>query len=376
MQDLTVIGGGVIGMMIAREMALDGASVELLERAEPGQEASWAGGGILSPLHPWRYPQPLLKLAARSQQLFKTTADQIHQRTGIDPEWRQCGLLITDTDEKQQAIAWGKQWQMTLQTLQHDQLMACEPALNPSVTEALYLPDIAQARNPRLLAGLRAELKMLGVNIHSQTEVTGFIHSDSKISALKTNQGNHPVNHAILCAGAWGGDLLATTGIRLPLEPVRGQMMIIKTPANTISRVILSGSRYLIPRMDGRVLVGSTLERTGFDKQTTEIARKDLYASAIEMAPCLADWPIEHHWAGLRPGSPSGIPYIGPHPELSNLHVALGHFRNGLMLAPATAELMKSQLTNQPISIDSNDYNHVNFSVGHNSHLSENQGSI
>ena len=369
MQDITVIGGGVIGMMIAREMALDGATVELLERLEPGQEASWAGGGILSPLHPWRYPEPLLKLAARSQQLFKATADQIHQRTGIDPEWRQCGLLITDTNEKKQAIEWGKQWQMTLQTLQNNQLLDCEPALNPSVTEALYLPDIAQVRNPRLLAGLRAELELLGVEIKTQTEVKNFIHDESKISALTTKRGNHPVNHAVLCAGAWGGELLATTGITLPLEPVRGQMMIIKTPPDTIKRVILSGARYLIPRADGRVLVGSTLERTGFEKQTTEIAREDLHASAIEMAPCLADWPIEHHWAGLRPGSPSGIPYIGPHPTLSNLHSALGHFRNGLMLAPATAELMKSQLTNQPTSINSNDYNHLHFSVGYNPQL-------
>ena len=366
MHDLTIIGGGVIGMMIAREMALDGASVELLERAEPGQEASWAGGGILSPLHPWRYPEPLLKLAARSQQLFKATAEQIHQRTGIDPEWRQCGLLITDTNEKQQAIEWGEQWQTSLRSLHGNQLRDCEPALTPSITDALYLPDIAQVRNPRLLAGLRAELKLLKVTIHSQTEVNRFISHGSTVTELETSNGKHPVNNVVLCAGAWGGELLATTGVNLPLEPVRGQMMVIKTLANTINRIVLSGSRYLIPRSDGRVLVGSTIERTGFEKQTTAVAREDLYASAIQMAPCLAEWPIEHHWAGLRPGSPSGIPYIGVHPTLNNLHAALGHFRNGLMLAPATAELMKSLLTRQTASVNINDYNHLNFSRGHN----------
>jgi len=364
MTDFTIIGGGVIGMMVARELALDGASVELLESGKPGREASWAGGGILSPLHPWRYPDPLLRLAARSQQLFQTVAASLHEVSGIDPEWRQSGLLIVDGAEKNDAIAWGERWNMSLQSLDHQGLLDCEPALNPVITEGLYLPEIAQVRNPRLLAALRAHLDLLKVSIRPDTRVEKFVTTGSKITGVITGQGELPINTAILCAGAWGGELLATTGLELPLEPVRGQMMIINTPADTIRRIVLNGNRYLIPRKDGRVLVGSTLEHCGFDKQTTSSARQDLQAAALHMAPCLADWPIDHHWAGLRPGSPSGVPYIGPHPYFANLYSALGHFRNGLMLAPATAELIKNLVTNQPTGVDATDYDHRSFFVG------------
>ena len=364
MTDFTIIGGGVIGMMVARELALDGASVELLESGEPGREASWAGGGILSPLHPWRYPDPLLRLAARSQQLFKTMADSLHETTGIDPEWRKCGLLIVDGAEKSDALAWGNRWNMSLQTLNQSALLDCEPALNPTIAEGLYLPEIAQVRNPRMLAALKAHLNLLKVAIRPNTRVEKFSTSGSKITGAITNQGNITINTGIICAGAWGAKLLATTGLQLPLEPVRGQMIVINTPTNTLRRIVLNGARYLIPRKDGRVLIGSTIEHCGFDKQTTASALKDLQAAAIKMAPCLADWPIEHHWAGLRPGSPSGVPYIGPHPSFTNLYSALGHFRNGLMLAPATAELVKTLVTNSPPIVNATDYDHHSFVAG------------
>jgi len=364
MNDFSIIGGGIIGMMIARELALDGATVELFESGETGQQASWAGGGILSPLHPWRYPDPLLRLATRSQSLFQSVAEALHQATGIDPQWQQCGLLIVDGTEREQALTWGERWQMPLKPITGQDLHACEPALNPGITEGLFLPTIAQIRNPRLLTALKAHLKLLKVRVHPQTRINGFeIHGD-RVTGLQSSAGQHPINAAILCAGAWGGQLLATTGLDLPLQPVRGQMIIIKTPPGTVSRVILRGSRYLIPRRDGRVLVGSTIEYCGFDQQTTPEAREDLYAAALEMAPVLADFPVEHHWSGLRPGSPSGVPYIGPHPVLTNLHSALGHFRNGLMLAPATAELIKNLVTHSSPTLNASDYDHQSFVDG------------
>lgn len=363
MADYTIIGGGVIGMMIARELALEGADVELLESGEPGREASWAGGGILSPLHPWRYPDPLLRLAARSQQLFQAVAESLRKATGIDPEWRRSGLLIVDGAEKHDALTWGKRWDTPLQSLTNPMLLDCEPALNPAIAEGLYLPEIAQVRNPRLLDALKSHLQLLKVTVRTNTRVEKLITRGNRLISATTSRGDYPINNVVLAAGAWGAELLATTGLALPLEPVRGQMMIIKTPAETIRRIVLNGPRYLIPRKDGRVLVGSTIERCGFDKQTTRSARDELQAAAIAMAPCLANWPIEHHWAGLRPGSPSGVPYIGPHPKITNLYSALGHFRNGLMLAPATAELMKSLLTGRQCHVDADDYSHLRFAI-------------
>ncbi len=361
MSDFTIIGGGVIGMTIARELALAGASVELLERGTPGQEASWAGGGILSPLHPWRYPDALLRLANRSQQLFQTLAESLHNATGIDPQWQRCGLLIVDSAEKKQALAWGQRWQMPLQSLDGQALHECEPALNSETKEGLYLPEIAQVRNPRLLTALRTHLQQLKVNIHAGTEVKKFITHGDQVTALVINHSERSVNTPILCAGAWGAGLLATTGLNLPLQPVRGQMLIIKTPPGTLRRIILRGPRYLIPRQDGRVLVGSTIEHCGFDKQTTAEARETLLGAAVDMAPYLARCPVEHHWAGLRPGSPTGVPYIARHPRLTNLYSALGHFRNGLMLAPATAELIKNLVSGAQLAVNGEDYGHLKF---------------
>ena len=356
MTEFTVIGGGVIGMMVARELALQGTTVELLDQGQPGQEASWAGGGILSPLHPWRYPDALLALAKRSQLLFHKIASTLHTETGVDPEWHQCGLLITDNQETSRALDWGKRWQTELAPLSGEALIDCEPALNRSISEALFLPEIAQVRNPRLLQALQADLQRLDVKIYPNQAVNGFNIRQNRVSGLDTTDGPRKVSNVILCAGAWGGELLATTGLQLPLEPVRGQMIIIRTPPGTLTRVVLHNNRYLIPRRDGRVLVGSTIERCGFNKQTTAEAREELLKSAIALAPQLAEFPIEHHWAGLRPGSPNGVPYIGPHPEIHNFHAALGHFRNGLMLAPATAEMVAGMVTGGSSSVPATPY--------------------
>lgn len=364
MTEFTVIGGGVIGLMIARQLALEGASVELLESSQPGREASWAGGGILSPLHPWRYPDPLLRLATRSQQVFKTLVDDLQRVTGIDSQWRRSGLLIVDGAEKEQALAWGQRWRMALQVVEGKALHECEPALSTAFTQGLFLPEIAQLRNPRLLAALKRHLQILEVPVLANTQVEAFTTRGPRLTHALTRQGKHPVNTAIICAGAWGAQLLATTGLTLPVAPVRGQMMVIKTPVDTVQKIILNGPRYLIPRSDGRVLVGSTIEHCGFDKQTTQSARQELQASAIAMAPGLKDWPVEHHWAGLRPGSPSGVPYIGPHPQLDNLYSAIGHFRNGLMSAPATAELMLDLLTHRAGVLDASEYDLANFMLG------------
>jgi glycine oxidase len=165
---------------------------------------------------------------------------------------------------------------------------------------------------------------------------------------VKTTKGRISAERIVICAGAWSGQLLNHLSIKLPVIPVRGQMILFRARPRLISRIVLSNDRYIIPRKDGRILFGSTLEHTGFDKRTTDQARNELHQVAVSMFPTLRDCPIENHWAGLRPGSPNGIPFIGSHPEIKGLYFNTGHFRNGVALAPSSAHLLADIILRRP----------------------------
>jgi glycine oxidase len=354
--DITVIGGGLIGMMTARELALAGAKVTLLERGEVGRESSWAGGGILSPLHPWRYPDAVTALARWGQERYPALAEQLHSATGIDPELTPGGLLWLDADEEEEALSWASSHGYDLQVLTPAETKECEPAVATPSGTSLWMPKVAQVRNPRLLQAMRAELVRLGVAIEEKVDVTGFRVSGGGLSALITHKGDRSVQRAILAGGAWTGELLQETGIALPVKPVRGQMILFKGTPGQLRRIVMKGDRYVIPRRDGRILAGSTLEEVGFEKVTTQAALEDLRAAALEMIPALGTLPIEHHWAGLRPGSPTGIPYIGEHPGIQGLYVNAGHFRNGVVLGYASARLCAELVLGIAPSLDPSPY--------------------
>ncbi|MGE0082038.1 MAG: glycine oxidase ThiO [Thiohalomonadaceae bacterium] len=352
-----VIGGGLLGMLTARELALAGRSVVLLDRNDVGRESSWAGGGILSPLHPWRYPDAVTQLARWSQQHYEKLARELAQNTGIDPQWTRSGLLWLSTGEKAEALAWAAQEGYDLTLLQGERAVReCEPAVAPGFDEALFLGSVAQVRNPRLLQAARAELLRLGVEIRESVEVQGFVSRDGRLKALVTAQGELAAEQAVVAAGAWSGRLLADTGLKLPVKPVRGQMLLFKAEPGLLTRMVMHQDRYVIPRRDGRILAGSTVEDTGFEKQTTPEALSELKAAACAMVPALERFPIEHHWAGLRPGSPTGIPYVGEHPHFGGLYVNAGHFRNGVVLGLASTRLLADLMLGRSPILDPGPY--------------------
>lgn len=345
MADFVVVGGGVIGMMTARELAQTGAQVTLIERRNCAQESSWAGGGIVSPLYPWRYQAPVTALASWSQSSYVHLSDELMDETGLDPELRQKGMFILSVDDEADALAWAAEFHRPLQRVDGDFVYRKEKHLAPGVESAIWMPEVASIRNPRLGRSLRRSLELQpNIQLVEQVSVNGLIEQSGKILGVKTSEGEYRADATIIAAGAWSCELLKPLGVEVPIEPVHGQMMLFKAEPGLINRVVLSNGRYLIPRNDGRVLVGSTLERIGFEKRTTEEARQSLHQTALSILPALADAPIEHHWSGLRPGSPEGVPYIGALPGYDGLWLNAGQFRNGLVLAPASTRLLADLL--------------------------------
>ncbi len=339
MSDILIIGGGIIGLLTARELAASGADVTLVEMGDTGQQASWAGGGILSPLYPWRYAGSVTALAGWSQQVYPELCTELFEETGIDPEYNRSGLLILDPEEHETALAWAETEQAALQVIDREAIQTKEPGLQTSVPNALWFSEVGQIRNPRLTKALRIAIEKR-IDIREQEEVLELRTENGRITGVRTTAGQIDTQRVIVCTGAWTAQLLEKLGRKPDIRPVRGQMILFYAKPGQIHHLTLFRERYVIPRKDGRVLIGSTLEEAGFEKHTTAEAKEDLYRIAIDLFPLLKRTPIEDHWAGLRPASPSGIPYIGPYPGIDGLFVNAGHFRNGLVTGPASARLL------------------------------------
>ena len=351
-----VIGGGIIGLLSARELLAAGRSVVLFDRQEVGRESSWAGGGILSPLYPWRYPAAVNRLAAVSRAIYPEFCQRLYQNSGIDPEWVSSGLLVLDANEREAAKNWAESESICVEPVDALSLRSLEPALAGRISQGLWMPQIAQVRNPRLIAALKHDLLRSGGDFRENVAIQGFSGRAGRLQGLVTSAGDVSVKQCLVAAGAWTAGLLHALGVPLPIEPVRGQMLLFRCRPGLVRHILLRDYHYVIPRRDGRLLVGSTLEHVGFDKTTTVEAREELQQAALELVPALADCEIERHWAGLRPGSPAGIPFIGEYPGLKGLVVCAGHYRNGFALGPASARLAVDLLLGREPLLDPGPY--------------------
>lgn len=348
---VVVIGAGVVGLLSAYSLATSGVSITMLDRVGAGQESSWAGGGIVSPLYPWRYSAAVTALAHWSQGFYPGLGEQLLASTGIDPEVYVTGLYWLDLPDEAEALAWAEREGRELLAVDVAQVREHVSALGDGFTRALHMPGVANVRNPRLVQALRAELERLSnVRLVEHCAVQGFLRDEGRICGVETSDSLIQADQVVLTAGAWSGELLAKLGLALPVEPVKGQMILYKCADDFLPSMVLASGRYAIPRKDGHILVGSTLEYAGFDKTPTDEALASLQASAVALLPALADAEVVGHWAGLRPGSPEGIPYIGEVPECPGLWLNCGHFRNGLVLAPASCQLLADlMLGREPI---------------------------
>ena len=338
--NVLIIGTGVSGLSAALTLLQKGARVTLLERGEIGSESSWAGGGILSPLLPWDYAEPLSKLALRSMAAYADWVADIEARSELITEFWRCGMRVQDVASLEAARAWCDLHRVTAQP-------------SPSQTgNSLWLPDIAQVRNPRLIAALRVAVLKLGGIIHTHCAGEAAMTQSGRMLAIQTAQGRFEADQFVIASGAWAGLGMANC-LGVPnVRPIRGQMLLFKLHPGTLDTILFRNGLYLIPRRDGHVLVGSTLEDVGFDKSTDAATRQRLHAEATELLPDMAAFQPVQHWAGLRPGSPDNIPVIDRHPDFDNVFVNTGHYRYGVTLAPASAELLVDLMEGKPPALD------------------------
>ncbi len=337
--DVIVIGAGIAGLMTAREFLQQGQQVLVLEKGVAGRESSWAGGGILSPLYAWNTPAAIYDLALLGHQLYPQICDELKRQTGFDSGYQASGLLVLNQTLDSRVQEYIRQTQLTVTESIAEKVCA---NLSPTLGSlpALLFPHVAAIRPPRLLKALIAQLTDLGGELVEGAAVDNIEIADSSVQGVHTNGEFYAANRVVICAGAWSRELCAQYQFPPDIRPVKGQMVLVKLDTSPLSHILLAEGRYIIPRGGGEYLIGSTVENVAFDKSISSDVAESLVDFASGVCEDFSAVSIVKQWAGLRPGSPEGVPYIACHPQVEGLFINAGHYRNGVVMAPAAAKLV------------------------------------
>ena len=349
--DVVIVGGGVIGLTVARALALRGVrDVCLVERGGLGTEASWAAAGMLLPQVEADAQDEFFNLACQSRDLYPAFAAALREETGIDVELDTTGTLyLAFTEHDQEEIEKRYEWQtragLAVERLSSAETRELEPCISESTLGALRFPNDIQVENRRLLSALANSVKKLGVTIATQTSVDALILDGNRVRGVETSRGPVGCSTAVIAAGSWSSFIKTSPQSPIPkIEPVRGQMVCLEAKPQLTRHVIYSPRGYIVPRQDGRLLAGSTSEHAGFAKCVTAGGIAAILRNALEISPAVADLPVVDTWAGLRPRAADGLPVLGPCGEIDGLFFATGHYRNGILLAPLTGELISKAI--------------------------------
>ena len=360
-----VIGGGVIGLSIAYELSQRDCKVILLEKNDVGQQASWAGAGMMIPANPETAIHPMEHLEALAHDLHKDWASQLKDLTGIDNCYRECGALYVARTPGEVASMIGimSEWderKIEYEMLDQDQLAFRFPAyahLNQQKARVAWVPGESQINNAEHLKALLSACRKSGVQIVENCGDLELKCNDRTLSVHTPSRSSSSKERIVFATGPWTHELLGQVNVNLPMQPVRGQMVLYEVDPHTNDQIangpiIMEGSRYLVPRTDGHLLAGSTIEEVGFDTSTTDEGTADIRKWAQGICPEANDESFKRAWAGLRPGTYDGFPYIGKIGSTANGFVATGHFKSGLHLSTSTAVVIADLIEGKSPRID------------------------
>jgi len=353
--DVIVVGAGVVGCSVAYHLARMGVKgILVLDRGQIGGEASGAAAGMLAPQCEAGGPGPFLDFCLAARRYYERLAPELKESTRIDIEYLDWGILYLLDDEGDEAAEGRYRWQrelgLTVERLTPEEVWKLEPGLTKEIGGALLFPGDHHVNNAELIRALAQAARSLGVRTVEGCPVTGFLYEGDKVAGIRTPDEIYTAAHIVLCTGAWSGQLGALLGRRIAVEPARGQILYAELPEPPLRHPVWGKGGYLVPRLNGGLIVGSTVEYVGFEKTVTLDGIHRLSGLALALLPGLAGQPFTRAWAGLRPRARDGLPLIGPLQGLDRLYIATGHFRNGILLGPLTGRLVAEMIVGEPVS--------------------------
>lgn len=354
--DVLIVGGGIIGCALALELAQHKIKVKVFERGQLAQEASWAAAGMLSPQSEADSDSPFFQLCQQSRIQYPAYVRRLAELTGLDACYRTEGkILLAYNDHEAQSLAEDLDWQfmqgLPLVKLSRSDIHKLEPSIADNVVAGYHYPNEHQVDNRKLVSAIITGAEQLGVEFHLETHVSEITSSQGVAKGLIANGVEFIGDTVVNAAGSWATMIAMPDKISPPVIPVRGQMLALKTSANQLKHIIQHGSCYIVPRRDGRVVIGSTTEYVGYDKRVTTTGLHQLLTQAQQVIPKLAEATFVEAWAGLRPKTESGLPVLGAHPYIAKLILAYGHYRNGILLTPITAKSVTKLILGQSADI-------------------------
>jgi glycine oxidase len=356
--EVAIAGGGVIGLAVARSLAQRGIKgVVVIERGTLGAEASSAAAGMLAPQAEADAADEFFNLCCRSRDMYAHFAQALYEESGVDIELDTTGTLyLAFTEHDKEEIDHRYRWQtdagLSIDKLSSHDLRQLEPCISEQVIAGLKFPLDIQVENRRLVSALATSNARAGVKLMTGTSVQSVQIERGQVKGVETSQGLITVNTIVLAGGAWTTFISSSDQAfpKITIEPVRGHMLSFECNPRIARHVIYSPRGYIVPRRDGRLLAGSTTEHAGFDKSVTARAVYSVLSHALEISPTISNLPLVDSWAGLRPRSPDDLPVLGPCSVARGLFYATGHYRNGILLAPLTGDLIAGAIADNVIS--------------------------
>ena len=348
--DVLIIGGGVIGLSLARELHIKGIrNITILEKSETGKESSYAAAGMLAVQSETDKPDEFFDFCSESNKLYPQFAEELFDETGVDIELDKSGTLYlafnkTDENKLRERYEWQKKAGLNIEKLSAIETHKLEPFVSPDILGSLFFPNDWQVENRKLLHALEKYCEFNEIEIRVNTEIKNLLIENGEVIGAETETEKFHAEQVVLATGAWTSLIKAAEFALPPIKPIRGQIIEFHTAKRLFGKVVYSPRGYLVPRQDGRILVGATVEDTGFDKTTSDAATEFLRENALEIAPSLVNINIHNEWVGLRPFAADALPVLGKVREIENLFIATAHYRNGILLAPITAKILADKI--------------------------------